>query len=60
MLVPDIQKNKINMEKVMYDIIENILCLQHDLRMQRRLLSKRWHLPLGSWRPSKAYETGLS
>lgn len=60
MLVPDIQKNKINMEKVMYDIIEKHPMFAARFKNAKKITEvKRWHLPLGSWRPSKAYGNGF-
>lgn len=60
MLVPDIQKKKINMEKVMYEIIEKHPMFAARFKNAKKLTEvKRWHLPLGSWRPSKAYGNGF-
>jgi geranylgeranyl reductase family protein len=58
MLVSDMKKKGMNLEKLMYDIIEKHPMFKDRFKNSKKISEvKRWHLPLGSWRP-KTYGNG--
>lgn len=58
MIVTDMKKKKVNLEKLMYDIIEkNPLFKGRFANAKRSTEVKRWQLPVGSYRP-KVYGNG--
>ena len=58
MLVSDMKKKAMNLENVMYSIIQNNPLFKERFAKAEKISQvKRWHLPLGSWRP-KAYGNG--
>ncbi len=58
MIVTDMKKKKMNLEKLMYEIIEkNPLFKERFANAKKSAEVKRWHLPVGSYRP-KVYGNG--
>ncbi len=58
MVVTDMKKKKVNLEKLMYEIIEKNAVFKPRFANAKKITEvKRWQLPVGSFRP-KAYGNG--